>query len=161
MFHIEIDHLSFKARAILHRGINACRERGRDQTTGNRTTFDLSLVFGYLQRLMRKFEDLALLTPEDWLLTQGAATAPSTGTTAQRVKSHVVGLGDGLEGSTRMSWLTARSAPRLLAEGFGGGFGQAVRTRWFATIATVERQARFEFFDFAAQLAHFVLQAQQ
>jgi hypothetical protein len=80
-------------------------------------------VFGYLQRLLRKFEDLALLMPEHWLLTQRAAIAPSTGTSAEHVKPHVVGLSDGLESASRMSWLTARSAPSLLAEGFGGGFG--------------------------------------
>ena len=63
MLDIEIDHLGFEARAILHRGLHAFRERGADQATGKRTTFDLGPVFGHLQRFLRQFKDLPLLVP--------------------------------------------------------------------------------------------------
>src|SRR5207244_10612614 len=126
----------------------------------NRTTFNLGLVFGHLQRFLRQFKDLPLLVPEHGLVAQGAASASSAGTTVQRVNLDVVGLGDGLERPTGPAWLATGSAPAFLAQRLGRGFGYAVTTGWFAAVAAVQSQARFELFDLAAQLAQLGLQAQ-
>jgi hypothetical protein len=120
---VEIDHLGFEVRAIFRRGVDAVGERGGHQAAGDRTAFDLGLVFGHFQGLLRQLEDLALLVSEHGLLAQGAAAAPSAGTAVQPVNPHAVGLSDRLESPARVPWLPAGSAAGFLAEGLGGRFG--------------------------------------
>ena len=96
---------------------------GLRQLTGDRAAFDFRLMLGHLQRLVGQFKDLTLFIIEHRFLAQGAALAESAWTAVQTMHASVVGLRDRLEGSARVTRLTARLTPRLLAERFGSRFG--------------------------------------
>jgi len=104
-------------------------------------------MLGYLQRFLRQFKNLALFITHHRFTAQGVAVILAAGAALQGMDQDVVGLGNLLEGFTRVARLATRLASAFPAERFGSRFGQAIAGGRLAAVATVEGQTFFEFFN--------------